>query len=758
MPSLSMYKDSPDKGHVFFEQMRQLLAAFGISSTVADGQRRGMFQKTLYISPGTENIIRFFDLVGYRYSLGKEREAFLWSNYLKAYQYEGTVRRNEAQRLRDTGLSYDKIGKRLGISTQSAHNLLHKSTTRSSWKFPTYKEWIEPRFVDGTLYLKIVDRESGGEADVYNITVDSPDHSYLLADGIDNFNCAEFLEDSAVFRRIHEAATATPQESAQEGHRYVMGVDWGRSEDFTAVAVIDINTKELVYLDRFNQTEFSIQYGRLETIYDRFHPIETVAEQNAMGMPIIEKLRFRLSIRPFVTSVASKNEAIDALALAFEQEQIKILNDPVLIAELQAYTADRLPSGRWKFGAPAGYHDDCLPPGALIKTSAGYRPIETIQVGDLVLTHTGDWQPVEAILEKPFDGDMHRFQFRSQVPLELTYNHPLYAAARDYTGDKSGEFTRRLWPFPAEWRTTYRAVTVIPKWQESQIVINESYDNSPRATNLGLRSVPVDEPLARLLGRFLADGHRRRHGNYVLELAFGDTEQQEAERHTAYLTDWGVTVRQEPFNEGKRGFELVFASKLLWHLFDECYDEQGEKILPAWAFQLGDLLRHTADEWLLGDGWRNTKRGHAIGCTTSRRLALEMRDLFLMSNRYATIDQRTNLYRLGRKCKDQWWVTVYDEWPDTGRTRRISDFETATRLKSHEVYHHCGTVYNLQVANDHSFVAEGIVVHNCVMALALAWDGAKVGSREIVEQRRTGLGRTDTRSDYRRTWLPHRRR
>ena len=37
-------------------------------------------------------------------------------------------------------------------------------------------------------------------------------------------------------------------------------------------------------------------------------------------------------------------QVIDALALSFEQGQIKIVNDPVLTGELMAYTSERLPS------------------------------------------------------------------------------------------------------------------------------------------------------------------------------------------------------------------------------------------------------------------------------------------------------------------------------------------------------------------------------------------------------------------------------
>ena len=46
--------------------------------------------------------------------------------------------------------------------------------------------------------------------------------------------------------------------------------------------------------------------------------------------------------------------------LAFERGEIKIIPDPVLIAELQAFEMERLPSGMLRYSAPSGYHDDCV--------------------------------------------------------------------------------------------------------------------------------------------------------------------------------------------------------------------------------------------------------------------------------------------------------------------------------------------------------------------------------------------------------------
>lgn len=173
---------------------------------------------------------------------------------------------------------------------------------------------------------------------------------------------AEFIPDAgAVFRGVMDAATAAEQEQATPGHEYVIGVDWGKLEDFTVITVIDTTLGEVCYQDRFNQIDYRHQLARLYTIYRRFRPYNVVAERNSMGEPLIEQIRAEgIDVEAFLTTNDTKDAAIMGLAQAFERRELRILNDPVMIGELQAYEAERLPSGKFRYGAPSGMHDDMV--------------------------------------------------------------------------------------------------------------------------------------------------------------------------------------------------------------------------------------------------------------------------------------------------------------------------------------------------------------------------------------------------------------
>ena len=64
---------------------------------------------------------------------------------------------------------------------------------------------------------------------------------------------AQFVDLSGgVFRRVQEAAILEPREY-EHGKQYVAGVDVAASVDFTVVSVLDAESKEMVFMDRFNR-------------------------------------------------------------------------------------------------------------------------------------------------------------------------------------------------------------------------------------------------------------------------------------------------------------------------------------------------------------------------------------------------------------------------------------------------------------------------------------------------------------------------
>ena len=239
----------------------------------------------------------------------------------------------------------DRLGKALFISTPKGRNWFWENYQRGingeqGWQSWTYPTSTNP-FID--------------KGEIEAAKRDLPEiifrQEYL----------AEFVDDQGgVFRRVQESAVLSPSEP-ENGKQYVAGVDVAASVDYTVVTVLDAESKEMVYMDRFNRVDYPVLIDRLEAVYKRYHLTSMVVESNSIGRPVIDELVARgLNIVPFTTTSATKQAIIQNLQAAFENGQILVLNNQILVGELLSFESKRNASGGFSYSAPDGMHDDCV--------------------------------------------------------------------------------------------------------------------------------------------------------------------------------------------------------------------------------------------------------------------------------------------------------------------------------------------------------------------------------------------------------------
>lgn len=190
---------------------------------------------------------------------------------------------------------------------------------------------------------------------------------------------AEFLEnEGAVFRNIENCigAPLDAEPEKHKGHRVVMGVDWGKHNDFTVLSVMCADCRQELALDRFNQIDYAFQRNRLMALKARWDVREILAESNAMGEPNIEQLqRENMPVEPFQTTATSKPPLIESLALSFERAEMQWLDIPIATAELEAYERKvSIVTGRSQYSAPEGLHDDTVIARALANWQTHKQP------------------------------------------------------------------------------------------------------------------------------------------------------------------------------------------------------------------------------------------------------------------------------------------------------------------------------------------------------------------------------------------------
>lgn len=172
---------------------------------------------------------------------------------------------------------------------------------------------------------------------------------------------AQFVEDGVLFRNVVLRELAKKIDKGIDGRQYIIGADWGRTNDATVFSVLDMQAKTQVYMDRMTDTDYYSQRIRLKALHEKFNKSLCLVETNSIGQPQLEELqRMGVSVRGFQTTNATKGEIISALQLAFEQETITILDDKVQEAELLAYQSQTSASGLVRYNAPEGMHDDTV--------------------------------------------------------------------------------------------------------------------------------------------------------------------------------------------------------------------------------------------------------------------------------------------------------------------------------------------------------------------------------------------------------------
>lgn len=200
---------------------------------------------------------------------------------------------------------------------------------------------------------------------------------------------AEFIQEyGSVFRNI-EAVSVLDPASPQVDHRYIAAVDVATSSDFTVICVMDIESKEQVYLSRFNRVDYPELEARIVQVYNDWHLNLIVVEVNGIGKPVIDHLIEKgLNVAPFLTTHAAKSHIVLGLKSALEHSKVKLLNHEIQKKELLAFEEKVSANGSFSYSAPSGLHDDCVMALAMAWDACskmGGMPAMVIRAGDPIV-------------------------------------------------------------------------------------------------------------------------------------------------------------------------------------------------------------------------------------------------------------------------------------------------------------------------------------------------------------------------------------
>lgn len=191
----------------------------------------------------------------------------------------------------------------------------------------------------------------------------------------------EYPEDTATcflqsgfgyFGDVSAALKAPLGPTPQADHYYVAGLDFGQTQDYTALHVADLTARCQVDLLRVNNLPWAEMRRRVVERCQRWRVRLLMAEGNSMGATNIEELRKELRtagvatrVQVFQTSNETKADIMGNLYELLHSSGYQMQPIPEQTHELNAFVATQLPSGAWRLAASGTEHDDTVIGAAL---------------------------------------------------------------------------------------------------------------------------------------------------------------------------------------------------------------------------------------------------------------------------------------------------------------------------------------------------------------------------------------------------------
>lgn len=194
---------------------------------------------------------------------------------------------------------------------------------------------------------------------------------------------AEWTEDEAAVFRGLDGVWTIGDDRLLEPHEdeFSLGVDVAQMSDYLAVCSFGSRTRRIELRDRFRGIGYPQAAERIREIQNHLNGAVVCVEINGPGVALAQEFdRIAVSYVPFTTSSQSKQELVVGLAADIQQRRLTIADHPPLPNELAAYRYERLPSGVYRYGAPAGEHDDTVMAACLARHAAiqSLSPVEWI--------------------------------------------------------------------------------------------------------------------------------------------------------------------------------------------------------------------------------------------------------------------------------------------------------------------------------------------------------------------------------------------
>ena len=376
-----------------------------------------------------------------------------------------------------------------------------------------------------------------------------------------------------------------------------------------------------------------------------------------------------------------------------------------------------------------GNFDRCLIKDTLITIDNGYKKVQDIKIGDRVLTHTGQLKNVTWIDRHVHDGFKAKIRLVGDYRiLECTDNHPILVA---YT-DKVKHNCR------------VKALDNIQYLRADQLTHKYQFGLLPKRKLS--KQINLNDDLLYVLGWIMSDGyvdnsngvkityqinqlHCAKKCSQIIEEYLKDEEWYYSKNNTKRIVRKPARIYQY-----KNCYRLEIHSKKLHNLAQWFGCNPNNKIINSEIYNNYSNLMPFVIGWLEGDGHQKLNvnyDGYDRNCieisTIYEQLLLQCRQILIDNGIYSSI--RRVKTKLGRsqvslslsneyinKCLDFYPSLKFKKIDIKRNTSKVLETKEGfwAQIKLLELTPIKEEVYNFEVEEDHTYIANGIVTHNCM--------------------------------------------
>ncbi len=414
--------------------------------------------------------------------------------------------------------------------------------------------------------------------------------------------------------------------------------------------------------------------------------------------------------------------------------------------QIQEFNSDPINQfGKWSFDRVCiNFKPDivCIPENELIMTINGYKPIQDIKIGEMVLTHNGRFRKVNKTFKHINNGNINNIKINGcNENIKLTGEHPLFIYKhRNQTNQKKSisKIYKDVKPeFVNASSVNKGDLVTLPKFNLDGInkikvsdYINVSLRDKAYSNNHcqnGINNIIIlDEYFGRLIGYIISDGCIQ---DRMININFHLEEMDLVIDAVQLIYDYfGIEATYEKVKD-KKSIKIQANSVTLCNFLHEFIGCSFNKNIPkiTWRSNI-NFIRGIICGLVRGDGGY---KKNTVGLNTSyKKLAYEFRMLCLLSDIPVNLigeNKTTNfgnvyMYEIngyGTSAEKLHNVTNKREPIQILKTRKKSSRRThiinnylvsSVNKNTTEVYN--DYVYNLEVDEDNSYC--GLVCyHNC---------------------------------------------